>query len=345
MKKKIGSRILDVFQKPEFSTLTILTVMIVIAASLQSNFFTQQTIVSNINTFAPLIMLSLGQAVSILSGGYDFSVGNAMALILCVMTKTMDKNVPISGLYAILLGAAVALLIGIVNGIAVGYLRLSPFIATFTTSYMWMGIALLIMPKPGGAITKWFRVFYNFASAKTMPAWLVNIGKVIPPALMLILLLCAAWFVLSKTKTGRYIHAVGSNFDNAYFRGIKAGLIQTKAYIFSAFCAFACALFYAGQNGAGNAQLGMYMTLQAAAAAIVGGIAVGGGKGNVFMSIAGAVIMSLVGRIIYFAGISSNWQMLVSGVIIIAAIGSSALYSTLRKRAMLREVKASEANK
>jgi len=345
MKDKYKGKSIDFLRSPSFSTLLILVLMIAIAAMLQPTFFKLQTLTSYINTFAPLILLSFGQAIAMFGGGMDQSLGNAMALMLCVMTRVMDKNNPITGLYAILLGAAVALCVGIVNGIAVGYFRLSPFIATYATSQIWIGIALLVMPKPGGQIVPWFRAFYNLRLVKGLPEWVVSINNFLPPVVILILLLCLMWAIIRKTKTGRYIAAVGSNFDNSYFRGINASLVQMKAYILAAFCAFVCALFYAGQNGAGNAHLGEFQTLQSVAAALVGGIAITGGKGNVYMSIAGAVIMGLVGRIIYFAEISSNYQMLASGVIIIAAIASSAMYSGLRKKAMLREVKKNAAGK
>ena len=92
----------------------------------------------------------------------------------------------------------------------------------------------------------------------------------------------------------------------------------------------------AGQNGAGNANLGDSLTLQAVASAVVGGVAMSGGKGSVYMSIAGALIMSLVGRIIYFANIPNAFQTFVSGIIIIAAIAMSSIYAFQQRKAQLK---------
>ena len=101
------------------------------------------------------------------------------------------------------------------------------------------------------------------------------------------------------------------------------------------FCFFV-AVYYAGQNGAGNANLGDSLTLQAVASAVVGGVAMSGGKGSVYMSIAGALIMSLVGRIIYFANIPNAFQTFVSGIIIIAAIAMSSIYAFQQRKAQLK---------
>ena len=97
------------------------------------------------------------------------------------------------------------------------------------------------------------------------------------------------------------------------------------------FCFFV-AVYYAGQNGAGNANLGDSLTLQAVASAVVGGVAMSGGKGSVYMSIAGALIMSLVGRIIYFANIPNAFQTFVS----IAAIAMSSIYAFQQRKAQLK---------
>lgn len=328
--KKISWKALA--SRSETSTMVILLCMIVIIACLQKNFFSTRTLLSYINAFTPLILLAMGQAVVIVAGGLDMSCGTSMALMLCIMTKVMGAGQPITGVYALLLGLAAAVGIGLVNGLAVGYLRLPPVIATYATSYVWLGIALFVTPTPGGEIVEWFRAFYNL---KSIPA-LAGIGQFVPTALLWILLACVIWGVVRRTKTGRYIYAVGSNNANAYASGINTARVQIIAYILNAVFIFFVAVYYAGQNGAGNANIGDALTLQAVAAAVVGGIAMSGGKGNVFMAIAGALIMSFVSKIIYFANIPNAYQTLVSGLIIIAAIASSAMYSFRQRCAQLK---------
>lgn len=329
-KRKINWKILA--GKPEFSTILMLAVMIIVTACLQSNFFAANTLLGYINSFTPLILMAMGQAVVIISGGLDMSCGTSMALLLCIMTRIMDPERPESGIIALIAGLAAAAGIGLVNGIAVGYLRLPAVIATFATSYIWLGIALFVTPTPGGHQVEWFRGFYDLAQIPGME----GIGKTFPTAVLWIALACAIWFVIKKTRTGRYIYAVGSNNESAYVSGINTGKIQTTAYMINALFLFFVAVYYAGQNGAGSANFGDTMTLQAVAAAVVGGVAMAGGRGSVYAAIAGALIMSFVGRIIYFANIPNAYQMLASGLIIIAAIGVSAAYAASQRRAALK---------
>lgn len=317
-----------IFSKPEFSTILIFLLMLIITAVLQKDFFAGRTLRSNVNAFTPLILLSIGQGVVILSGGLDLSSGSSLSLMLCVMTQIMDKNNSTSGFLAILAALATSVVIGLVNGISVGYLRLPPVIATFATSYIWLGAALFITPTPSGEIVPWFKIFYELGGS--------NGGIKFPTGLLLIGFACLGWFLLLRTRTGRYIYAVGSSNENAYASGIKTAKMQTIAYIINAACIFLCALYFAGQNGAGSAHIGDPLTLQAIAAAVVGGIAMSGGKGSAFMAIIGAIIMGLVGKIIFLANIPNAFQTLVSGMIIIAAISSSALYSHLRKKSLLK---------
>lgn len=318
--------------RPEFSTVLMLVVMLVVIACLQKNFFTTRTLLSYINAFTPLILLAMGQAVVMIAGGLDMSCGTSMALMLCVMTRVMNPDSPVTGVTALVLGLAVAVGIGLVNGIAVGYLRLPPVIATFATSYAWLGIALFVTPTPGGKQVSWFKAFYDL---KQVPA-LAGIGKIVPTALLWIVLACLIWYFISRTRTGRYLYAVGSHTENAYASGINTAKIQTIAYIINAVFLYFAAVYYAGQNGAGSAHFGDTLTLQAIAAAVVGGIAMAGGKGNVFLAIAGALIMSFVSKIIFFANIPNAYQTLVSGLIIIAAIGVSAAYAASQKKAALK---------
>lgn len=136
--------------KPEFSILIILIIMFTITAILQKNFFEAKSIVRNINAFTPLILLTMGQAVVIISGGLDLSVGSNLSLLTCVLTFVMKKGEPVTGVYAIIIAFAVAILVGVINGIGIGYLRVPPLITTFTTSFIWLGAALFLRPTPGG---------------------------------------------------------------------------------------------------------------------------------------------------------------------------------------------------
>lgn len=338
-KDSLFSGIKKAVLKQEFSSILILLVMFTITAILQDNFFESSSVFRNINAFAPLILLAMGQAVVIISGGLDLSAGAALSLLTCVLTYIMKQDDPVTGAYAIAIAFVVAVLIGVINGIGIGYLRLPPVIITFATSYIWLGAALFIRPTPGGESVKWFKVFYDTRSAEGIPEFVKAIGSVFQPALVLVLVGCLIWYVISKTKIGRYIYAVGSSNDNAYATGINTAKVQMMACIINSVFIFLAALFFVGQNQSGDARMGDPMTLKAIAAAVVGGIALTGGRGSIYMAIVGALILSFVNKIIFFADIPNAYQTLVSGLIIIVAIAGSMAYSHLNKKAMLKESK------
>jgi ribose transport system permease protein len=330
------SAIKKIISTPEFSSIIILLVMVIITASFQENFFEQKSLVRTINAFLPLILMAMGQAVVIISGGIDLSAGTALSLMTVILTTIMKKGEPLTGVYALVITYIVAILIGMINGLGIGYLRLPPVIVTYATSYIWLGIALFIRPTPGGTTTEWFRMFYDFNSVSNMPPFIVGLGKFLPPALILILIGCIGWFIFSKTRMGRYIYAVGSNNDSAYASGINTAWTQTVACIVNASFIFLTAIFFAAQNQSGDARMGDPLTLRAIAAAIVGGVALTGGRGNVYFALVGALILSFVSKIIFFANIPNAYQTLVSGVIVIGAIAASLAYTLYSKRSIVK---------
>jgi ribose transport system permease protein len=318
---------------PDFSRLLILILMFALTAVLQRNFFARRAIVRNIDSFTPLILMTMGQAVVIISGGLDLSVGTALSLMTCVLTSVMKEGVPITGLYALVVTFAVGMAIGAVNGVGIGYLRIPPVIVTFATSFIWLGIALFLRPTPGGETVDWFQAFYRIRNIEAAPAFLEAFGETIPPSLILVLIGCLIWWIVSRTRTGRYIYAVGSNSQSAYETGINTAWVQMKACMINSAFIFLAALFFVGQNGSGDARMGDPLTLKAIAAAVVGGIALTGGRGSVYFALIGALIFSFVSKIIFFANIPNAYQTLFGGVIVIVAIAASQLYTLSSRRA------------
>jgi len=330
----VDSALKRLVSNPDFSRLLILIVMFALTAALQRNFFAMKSIVRNINSFTPLILLTMGQAVVILSGGLDLSVGSALSLLTCVLTSVMREGVPITGFYALAVAFIVAMAIGVINGVGIGYLKIPPVIVTFATSFIWLGIALFLRPTPGGETVDWFQAFYKIGNIERAPAFLKAFGNVIPPALILVILGCLLWFIISRMKTGRYIYAVGSNSESAYETGINTARVQTQACMINSVFVLLAALFFVGQNRSGDARMGDPLTLKAIAAAVVGGIALTGGRGSVYFALIGALIFSFVSKIIFFANIPNAYQTLFGGLIVIIAIAGSQLYTLSSRRAM-----------
>jgi ribose transport system permease protein len=331
------SMIKKLVSKPGFSGFTILIVMLIITAILQDGFFTMTAIINNMNAFIPLILITMGQGVVMISGGIDLSVGPALSLLTCVLASIMKKGDPMSGVFAILVAAGVAVVMGIINGIGMGYLRLPPVVVTYATSYIFLGAALLILPLPGGSCVEWVKGFYNFANIQNVPAWLVGLGKVISPSILLLILGLVAAAIIGRTRFARYSYAMGSNEASAYASGINTARTMTKACIINSFFILFAALFFVAQNLSGDARLGGPFVLKSIAAAVVGGIVLTGGKGSLYSAVVGAFILSFVNKIIFFLHLPNTMQTLVGGLIVILAIAASQLYSFISNRTMLKE--------
>jgi ribose/xylose/arabinose/galactoside ABC-type transport system permease subunit len=147
----------------------------------------------------------------------------------------------------------------------------------------------------------------------------------------------AGWIFLSHTVAGREIFALGGNEEAARFSGLPVGRIKLRVFALSGLAAGIAGMVSTGYYGSANTATGEGYELTVIAAAVVGGIALTGGRGSVYFALVGALILSFVNKIIFFANISSAYQTLVGGAIVILAIAASQAYTLSSRRAMRAE--------
>jgi ribose transport system permease protein len=304
--------------KPEFPSVMIFLFLVLVTAILQPNFMQSNVILSNIATFAPLILVSAGQAIIILSGGLDLSVGGSISLINCILASFMTDSIG-SVFLALSIAVACAVLIGVVNGFAAGYLKLPPMIATFATSSIWFGLALLLRPQPGGYIPSWAMQIYGF-----------NFSLLSTP-LILILLALIIWRLIKRRRLGHYIYSVGSNEFSAYANGINVQKTKLWAYVIGNLFVMLGSMAITCQISSGDAYMGLPYTLTSVASVVIGGISLSGGRGNVLGAVMGALILNLIINLIYFANIPSTYQEFSKGIIIIIALAAAVIYRKKEK--------------
>jgi ribose transport system permease protein len=300
----------------EFPAVAILVTIIILNAILQKNFFEPRVINVNLRTFTPLILISIGQAVIILGSGIDLSVGTQVSLINVIMAILL-KNPDVSPgvvMGVLLLTLVVALGMGLLNGFVAGYLNLPPMIATFATSSIWLGLALIILPSPGGAIPYPMTQVFNWSFF------------LISTPLILIVLAYLVWELIKRRPLGHYIYAVGSNEESAYANGINTRRVKLMSYALGSFFVLLGAYAITFQAASGDARLGLSYTLKSIAAVVVGGVALKGGTGNVFGAIVGAIVLPMVINLIFFANIPSEYQEFTKGAIIILALALAVFY-------------------
>jgi ribose transport system permease protein len=298
-----------------------IAVVVVTNIILQDTFFTAYTFRSNMSTFLPLILLSMGQAIVLISGEIDLSIGNAAALSNVVCASVLIAS-PAAFIPAFLAAIAVGVACGLFNGFVVNNFRLPSMVATFATGAVFFGIALYIMPIS--------TALKDTACATVYSSSLV--GGVIPIALLILAGVIVFWYILKRFRLSRYIYAVGGNERSARASGIGTTMVKTSAYMLCGFFAGLGGIILTMQFAYGDAYSGSPFALSSIAAAIVGGIAIEGGKGNLVGAIIGALVFGLLTNVIYYAHLSSHFQELIRGVIIIAALGAAIMTSARQKK-------------
>ena len=307
---------------PALFAFVLFVIAIVINLILQPNMFAKETLNSNMRVFLPIILLSVGQAIVLLGGGIDISVGGVVAIVNTVLaTRVGLDGSPEKMWQYIFVSLFAGLLAGAINGFFVSYLRLQPIITTYATSFLYAGFALFILPNPGGGIPANVAALYR----NTTPLGL-------PLAFYVIAIVLLIWFYISSTRYGKYLYAVGGRAQAAYETAVPVTWVQFSTYVISGFMAALAGIAITMLSGSGNADIGGPMTLNSITAVVIGGNAMSGGVGGVAGPIMGAVTLGIIQNIISFANINTWWETLVKATIIVVALAAPGIINLFRRR-------------
>jgi len=260
---------------------------------------------STVNSATPLVFAAVGQSFVILTKGIDLSVGGVVDLANAMAAVTMGKS-----LGSALAWSVVILLVGagcgLINGLLVGLGRLQPIVVTLATLSIFQGVAIRVLPQPGGAIPAGYTNL------------LVNPGA--PYALIFIGLLALGWFALRRSRIGVDLYAIGN--DEAAARAVGINVLRTKilAYMIDGTLAAAAGLFLAASATAGDATSGNSYTLSSIVAVVLGGVSLFGGRGSAIGAIAGAFITTLIVDILFFSHVNPLYQSFYEGAFLLFAV-------------------------
>lgn len=305
---------------PYLISLVLLVVVLLINYSFQNNLFQLRIINNNLRTMLPLMILAVGQAIVIIGGGVDLSAGTMVSMINTLLVIWIT---PESGggeiAAALLLACFVGVLAGGLNGFAVAYLRLQPIVTTYATSFIFSGVALLVLPRPGGSLPRDLVSFYRSTPLD------------IPLAIYVIVVLVIFWLLLRSTRYGQYLFAVGSSSEAAFTTGVPVRSVRVSTYIWSGLFAALAAIALTLSTGSGQANIGDDMTLNSIVAVVLGGTAMRGGQGGIAGAIIGVVILGIIRNIIFFANVPTWSQTLVNALVILAALAAPGLVRLFRR--------------
>lgn len=266
-------------------------------------------------------LVSLAQMLVLIGGAIDLSVG-AVAGFAGIISALLMVKTPLDPYLCLVSGVGLGALIGFINGSLVTRLRLVPFIATLSTSFVVEG-AVMVITK-GWAIPK-------------VPDKIHWIGKgtVGPlPVPMLITLICAALisFLLTRTYIGRHIFAMGGNEEAATLVGINVKRLKTLLYSISGSLSAMAGVMMVARLASGQPTIGSTWVMPSFTAPVLGGTAMSGGVGSTLGTLLGAIIMSVIQNGIVMTGLSVYWESVVIGVTLILAIVLDSLRSRARQR-------------
>lgn len=251
----------------------------------------------------PLALVAMAQAILMLTGGISLAIGATVSLGAVIAATTMAGPLGVAG------GVAAVALAGLVFGAATGLivvkLRLPAIVVTLAGSFIVGGAALLILPRPGGSI----------------PAWLSDLLAGNTPAAFLILVaIVLLWKLYLATPLGLSLYAAGENPVGAYRSGVPVDAARIAAYAISGLLSTGAGLFVAAQTGSGDPVIGTAFTLNSIAAAVLGGIGFLGGQGTMRGALAGSLLLSLMISVMFFLGFTPVAQYVAQGLIIIGAV-------------------------
>ncbi len=290
---------------PVYITLVIL---IIIASASQSSFLTDRSIRNVLVSSTPLGIAAVGQTFVILTAGIDLSIGSVISLTN-LAAAVMMKDRPDLAVWIALLCAGMGLLIGLLNGYAVGYQKLNPFILTLGMGTIIRGVTLSIKDAPGGAVT---RDFMQIARA--------SVGPIPAPVIYLLILYVIGTYMLKKTPYGLSIFAVGGNENSARLSGIRTRRVIMSVYGISGLMAALAGIFLAARIGSGDPLVGDAFTLDAVTATVLGGTSLMGGIGGLWGTLAGVLIIGILNTMLNLNNISTFYQWIVKGAILIGSL-------------------------
>ena len=298
--------------------IVLVMVMFIIIFSLMSPVFLSRANILNVLTQASVVtIIGCGISLLIITGNTDLSAGSMVALAGCISLGTFKSLTQESGwadwsamIMAILLGIAVCAVMYGAAALIITKLHAPAFIVTLAVSTAARGLALMYTR---ARIIKQIGNIVVLGQGKFL-------GVINYPILVMIGFVLITWFMMARTRQGRYIYAVGGNMESSKAAGINVDWVVIKAYLFHAVCVgIAGTLFMARLNSAQPAE-GVGLEFDAITGAIIGGASLAGGQGSIIGTVVGCMVIGMIANILTLLRVQSYYQQIITGLIIVAAV-------------------------
>ncbi len=304
--------------------------------SFPGSFMQVQTFFDLFNLNAPLIIMTLGLSIVMIGGGIDISIGAVCGLVTMACAVSLESRMgSIGGAVLVALGIGVAF--GLLQGYLIAYLEIQPFIITLSGLFLAQGLLTTLHKDP---INVTMPAFVSLRDFEIVIPWLGmknRLGIFIPceikPGVIVVVVLLVILAALMKwSRFGRNVYAVGGNSHSAMMLGINVKRTIFLTYVISGLTAGIAGFVYIMTTGAGNVGNASGAEMKAIASAIIGGTLLNGGVGNLLGAPIGTLILLVINELIRAAGVQSNFQAIVSGLLLYFFIVLQSIIMSLRNR-------------
>lgn len=307
-KRSFGSRF--GLLKSNMGIFFVLIVISIIFSLLTPNFLTVNNLISVLRQITNNIFLALGMTLVIILGGIDLSVGATVA-----MTGTMTVGLIVTQgvpMYlAIVIGLIIGVIVGYLNGLIISVFKLPAFIVTLATMNITKGFAYIYS---GGRSTRITNDIYAQIGTGQL------FGFIPYPVIYMIIFIIIFSAIMNSTKMGTYIYAVGGNRESARLSGVSIRKVELFVFTLSGFMAAFAGLVLSSRMFSGQPSSGDGYEMDAIAACVLGGVSMSGGTGKISGTVIGAMVIGVISNGLNLVGVSSFWQNVVKGMIILAAV-------------------------
>lgn len=317
------------------AVVAFVVLIVVVNVLTNGNFFTAGNLTNVLRQITYNAILAVGQTFVIITAGIDLSVGSLIQLTGVVMAQFANASGlsgPVLVIATTIVGIAVGCCAGLVNALPVVRLNLPPFITTLAMMLMARGLAFKLAH--GQPVPLKSNAFDALGTQYALHDLLAPLGMPgIPWAVLVMLAVVIAFaIVLTRTRFGRYVLAIGGNEEAARLAGINVRLVKTMVYVISGGCAALAGMLLMARFSSGSPQTGVGSELQSIAAVVVGGTSLMGGRGSVVATFFGALLIGVLNNVMNLLNIESYTQDIVLGGVILLAV----MAEEIRKRAFAR---------
>ena len=292
----------------EVVLLGVLIVLMVVMSLLSPLFLTVGNLLNTSRFFVEVGLMALGMTLIIITGGIDLSVGSNVALVSVAVGFSFAAGLPLP--LAIVFGLVVGVAAGLFNGLFITLLDLHPLVVTLGTFALFQGLAYgLSKAQAVSDFPDWFAYFGQ-----------AYLGPVPGQLFIFIVAVVVVWLILSRTRFGRYVYAIGNNEEAARFSGVPVKKVKLALYSGIGLLVGIASVIYTSRVYTARGDSGLGLELDVISAVVLGGASIYGGSGTIGGTVLGVLIIATLRNGLVLAGVPSTWQVFVLGVLLLVAV-------------------------